>query len=115
VASAYLLRYKFHCRYDSASEGGVKVDREALDRMVLLRREFYDRICRATLSEIMEESDQVCESRIVTSSSSKDRLKSICGPVSFPLQNKLKALEPMRRFMQWVVEWLDREAALTCS
>jgi hypothetical protein len=46
-------------RYDSALPNGEKVDREALDRMVLLRREFYNRMCRGSLKELDEEPDQV--------------------------------------------------------
>lgn len=46
-------------RYDSAFPDGEKVDRAAVDRMVLLRREFYDRMCHECLKEIDEMTDQV--------------------------------------------------------
>lgn len=70
-------------RYDTAMEKDMLVDREALHRMVLLRRQFYDRFCRRAIKELDAEVNQ----------------------------EKVNEMAPMRTFMQWVVDWLDREEA----
>lgn len=46
-------------RYDTAMEKDMLVDREALHRMVLLRRQFYDRFCRRAIKELDAEVNQV--------------------------------------------------------
>lgn len=68
------------------SEAPHRVDRDALDRMVLLRKEFYERFCRRALKELDEDEANGAEPK-----------------------------PGMRVFMEWVVNWLDREAAVQAA
>jgi Ser/Thr protein kinase RdoA (MazF antagonist) len=67
---------------DSAlpSEAPHKVDMTALERMLKLRKEFYERFCRRGLKELEEDE-----------------------------ANGVDPKTGMKVFMSWVVDWLDRE------
>jgi len=67
----------------------MKVDREALERMVLLRKQFYENFCRRGLKEVEED---VAAGRIEEG--------TIAG---------------MKAFMSWVVAWMDRSPSSLSS